>query len=517
MNGSRVLTRVRKLAWPAALLFLSSLPGAAQAQGVSSNGALTDLYATSSSPLERNAARANQAVYNAYLATGVCANPGSGSCTGRALDVFETVRELVQTAEQLTFGGSPPYSLGLNQEGLGFALRWTAAEELLAQTSILRNFENNQQSVLGSRMAAIRQVSRSNLIAALSDPQRHDVFAAATSPAGGAASADGGSVTSPLGFFVDMGGGYGSKDDTTFNFGAEDAFDSEGYEYTFGADYRLSNSTVVGALLGYSDRYIDFDSANSIVSGDIAADGYSLLAFVQWDSLHAYAAGSIGYQTLSYDLFRRITYPSVNPDVPSTNTATRGNTDSKALLATLTVGFPWQHKSFGAEAYLKGDYQRAKLDRFTEKPVNVQGGTGPGFEFDVGEQTIKSFDAALGVKLQWVFAPEFAVFVPFVRGEYHTELEDQPTRTSTIYAGIPSEVSSAVESALIDFGIRGDKPDTSFYTLTAGMSAVLRGSQQVDAGGTGHGGLQAYLQYTKVYSLENYKDSVINGGLRYEF
>jgi hypothetical protein len=67
------------------------------------------------------------------------------------------------------------------------------------------------------------------------------------------------------------------------------------------------------------------------------------------------------------------------------------------------------------------------------------------------------------------------------------------------------------------FDLRSERPDKSWYSMAAGVSAVLRGSNRVGDSGRGSGGLNAYLQYSTVFALAHYDNSAITAGLRYEF
>src|SRR5262245_41495750 len=71
-------------------------------------------------PLEQAAAAANQSVFNALF--GPC-NGGSGpGCTAQQFQIFDEVRELVATADEIRTGNPNPSSLGLNEQQLGDAL-----------------------------------------------------------------------------------------------------------------------------------------------------------------------------------------------------------------------------------------------------------------------------------------------------------------------------------------------------------------------------------------------------------
>src|SRR5262245_45344592 len=73
--------------------------------------------------LETAAAQANQATFDAL--SGPCAaGPGPG-CPDEVFGVFAETRELVHTANELLGTGDTTFSLSLDIDGLGFALRWT--------------------------------------------------------------------------------------------------------------------------------------------------------------------------------------------------------------------------------------------------------------------------------------------------------------------------------------------------------------------------------------------------------
>ena len=118
--------------------------------------------------VERAAAQANQTVFEALDES---CNPGSvldqipspaapppgATCTADQFFVYLNSRELVHTANEIRGqGGATVASLGVDQEGLGTALRWTAAEEYAAQGSMATEFANGQLSSLAARMSALR-------------------------------------------------------------------------------------------------------------------------------------------------------------------------------------------------------------------------------------------------------------------------------------------------------------------------------------------------------------------------
>jgi uncharacterized protein YhjY with autotransporter beta-barrel domain len=474
-----------------------ALCGTAGAQQVT--GSLVDAAtAFNFNLLEQAAARANQATYNALV--GPC-EQGAGPCSASDLVVFENTRELVETANELLGSGSTRFSLGLDSEGLGFALRWTAAEEMSGQGSSQTKFTASQLSALATRLSVLRWgVSGLRRVQNYSGDDGEVLLADGGHARGGGASSDGLAESHRWGSFIDGSFGYGSKDPTVL----EDAFDFDGQEITVGFDYRFSPAFVAGAIFGYSDKEIDFDSSLSIVDGGIKSDGYSGILFGMLEGEHAYVTASIGYQTLTHDTTRRITYPSINPTVESVDSTARSSADSSAFLATASAGYAFRLGTFAIEPTLDVTYSDTTVDAFTESSVdnlNPSTSNDP-FNLRVGKQSIESLDVAPSLKLQYVFTPRFGAIIPYLIGRYHIQLSDDAREISARYA---DAIGALAGVSGTDFAVRTDEPDEEYYTAAGGVTLVF-GS-----------GLNGYLQYLKVLDLDHYDDAVITGGFRYEF
>jgi outer membrane autotransporter protein len=474
-----------------------ALCGTVRAQQVT--GSLVDAAAAFNfNVLEQAAARANQATYNALV--GPC-EQGTGACSASDFVVFENTRELVETANELLGSGSTRFSLGLDSEGLGFALRWTAAEEMAGQGSSQTKFTANQLSALATRLAVLRWgVSGLRRVNNYNGGEGEALLADNGHSLGGGASSDGLAASHRWGSFIDGSFGYGSKDPTAL----EDAFDFDGQEVTIGLDYRFSPTVVAGVIFGYSDKEIDFDSSLSIVDGGIVSDGYSGILFGMLEGEHAYLTASLGYQTLTHDTTRRITYPSINPTVASVDSTARSSADSSAFLATASAGYALRLGTFAIEPTLDITYSDTTVDAFTERSVdNLNPATANDpFNMRVGKQSIESLDVAPALKLQYVFTPRFGALIPYVIGRYHLQLSDDARAISARYADALAALGG-VSGA--DFAVRTDEPDEEYYTAAGGVTLVF-GS-----------GLNGYLQYLKVFDLDHYDDAVITGGFRYEF
>jgi outer membrane lipase/esterase len=440
--------------------------------------------------LERAAAAANDnAFVKVQALCGVGPNNAAPTCSGNTLTLFNRLRELEDNANELLANrGETQFSLHLNPEGLGDALRWTAPEEYAAQGSMASKFVNSQASVLTSRFAALRFASQGiNVAQGGSGGLNPDGFSYAYngSARGGGASADSSSFWSRLSIFANGGFGSGDKNPTTF----EDAFFFDSTEVSAGADLRVTNRIVVGVLLGHTEKRVDFNAARSIVDGDIRGNGQSALAYMQYDTEHAFVNLSIGAQHLSLASRRRITYPSNNPDVPSVDVTSFSNTGSNAFIASLGAGYTAHWRGLSAEPYLNLQNIRTRINAFTEHSDD-------GFDIDTPSQTIQSLEGAAGLRAQYAILNPLGVIVPYVYGEARHQFRDDSRNIGSGYTG---------DGGGTDFNLPTDAPVKNYYVVGAGGSIVLT-----------HG-LQGFMQYVRVLDYTNYTDHTVSGGIRWEF
>jgi hypothetical protein len=487
----------------AALVMLGLEAGPAAAQ--TPTGELTALVESGKyayNGLEIAAAKANDAAYGLLLADGCGAavNPATGApaptatCNANQMALFERLRDLEDTANGLLGRpGETTYSLRLGLQGLGFALRWTADEEYAAQGSLTNKFANSQLTSLAGRFAALRFATQIRI--ARGDEPDSDAdtpklsFYGSGAPQGGAAGADGSAFPgSNWGAFGNGSYSAGAKAATTF----EDAFNYNDTEYSAGGDLRLNSHLVIGLLAGHTLKNINFNSSESIVDGGIRGEGFSVISYAQYEGDSAYVNLSLGFQHLDLDTRRSITYPSLNPAIPSVNDTTTSDTIATSYIGSVGTGYTFHWRGFSAEPYLNGQYVNTRIAAFTEHDSGLDG-----FDTAVGSQSIPSMTTALGLKFQQAFLPPFGVIVPYVYGEFRHEFLERSRNIDTAYAG--------ADTAAANFNLPTDAPTRNYYAVGGGVTVVLK-----------HG-LQGFVQYVKVLQLTNYSEYVASGGIRYEF
>lgn len=478
-----------------------------------SNASLTDLAGSFSNDLEELAAAANQATYNLLAASG-CTDEqrnASEACSGTTFIAWEAVRELVHTANELTESeGSTLFSLGLDIEGLGFSLRWTAGEEFSAQGDMSNSFIGGQLSGLASRISALRHGGSRF---AFNQNENTGILIASkylNGETGGAASADQGSkhikAWSPWGSFLNASYTYGSRSATTL----EDAYDFDGVDISGGVDYRFDNNQVFGVMLGYQSEELDFDSTKSIVDGGVDMTGFSVQPFYLYQSDNWYMSLSLGYQMMSFDMDRSIRYPSLNPNVESTNTTAVSDTDATGMSSSSTFGYAYNVlPEFSVEPYFSLDYRNVAVDGYTENDTQNDG-----FAFVVSDQDVDSLETAYGMKFQYVWAPSFGVFIPYFDLQHRVQHKDDARNIEAYYLNASEAIANIQNAA---FSLPTDKPDSSYQIYTFGLSTVIQGAQLTGENTTASGGLQAFANIRYFKNLSHYTQTQIAGGLRYEF
>jgi len=458
--------------------------------------------------LEILSAYSNQASYNYLTANpngSTFCNPQqtapTASCPQAVFLVFDNLRELVQTANELLQNGGPTfYSLHTNAAGLGFALRWVSGGNLSAPGSVATQFANGQLSSIAARLEALRLGATGFVLSWLSPQQDGRPALSFNTPValGGGASADSGDagIASRWGGFLNGAFGYGYRQPSVL----EDAFAFDSKDATLGVDYRVSRRLVLGASASYTNQRVDFDSQRSVAGGGFRSRGYGLLLYglVEWEG--PYIDGSVGWQRASVDESRLIVYPSFNISVPSTDVTAHGSTHTDSIIASLSGGWALTHGPFTTEPYLSIDYRHTNLAGFSEVSINNSGagaGQPAGFDFLYAPQRIHIVDSAVGLRLQAAITPSFGVIVPYVRVEYHREFGANDYTVASAY--------NAIASAGDQFAIPSDPADKHYGVLAGGFSLVLK-----------HG-VQGFAQFQTTTGMTYVTSRLISAGIRVEF
>jgi uncharacterized protein YhjY with autotransporter beta-barrel domain len=378
-------------------------------------------------------------------------------------------------------------------------------EELTAAQSTSIDFGVQQFSAIASRLASFRSAARGTTVAALGPDQTWTLYG----DGGGAASGDDELIgAGRLGVFLNGYIGSGDKDETDFEAG----YDVDTYGATLGLDYRLTDTFVAGAALGFGKIEADLDNG-----GDFESESLSGSVFGSFYGERYYLDAIVTYSTQDHDISRRINYeivaPPGPPGAPTTDTIdelARGSTDGETLGAGLSFGYDFGSGALRFGPILAISYLDVDVDGFTET------GSTTGLNLQYGDQSAKSLQLQAGLDLGYVVSTSWGVLFPQARVVYVSEQENDQETFYLRYAAdpcssLPNEpvsgrcTSGATDPTMTSFSVTSDDPDDNFIRWGVGVSAVLAS------------GFAVFADYDAVASLDTISYGEFTLGVRYEF
>ena len=362
------------------------------------------------------------------------------------------------------------------------SLQEVTAAELNASTTNSVSFSRAQRTNIAGRLGALRSGAAGGALA-----QNLAPGGLSLASTGGAS----GDEAGRLGIFLNGGYGSGNKDLTA----DEAAYDFNHTSVTAGLDYRFTDSFVGGAAIGYNKSSSDYKGG-----GSLDDDGVTGSLFASWYGPKYYLDFIAGYGSLDFDSSRHVAY-TVTVDAPSPVAGTddinfnaRGSTSGDTFSAGLSAGY-----DFGSGAFRWGptaavSYVKANVDGYAEK-----GGDHPELNLLYKDQSAKSLQLQIGLDFSYTASVSWGVIAPYAKAAYVAETEDNRDSFFIWYVNDPfkTEVTRAT--------VRSDKPDSSFFTWTVGLSSTFAN------------GFSGFIDYQSVASLESISYGEATLGLRYEF
>ncbi len=531
---------------------------------------LTALAGTFSSELEEQSAIATQRLFD-ELDPFCGGSTRSTECDDQTFGVYSNVRELVHTANDLT-SGPTDFSLRLNPEGLGFALRWTAAEEMAAQESMTTEFVASQLAAIANRLTVLRRtvtgIKRTNYVGA------HDINLPHSLPAvpevqlpahisddhiGLQQHIDSAmpdiyrnhnpwrivSLTTPIvsydannSHLYDSGNPYNNSNlrNSSNPQHADNGGISAGESYTPWSFYLNTNASYGSKEPTELEDAFDFDTNELSLGFDYvmspkmfvgALVGYSTQE-VDFDSSASIVDGDIetdGYSFMLYSMWNEsdwyasgtLGYQLIDFDITRSIKYPSLNPDVASVNETATSSSDSTVLTLSVGVGYSFKWQKVSLEPYITtslKDVTIDGFTeqgARGFNFTFEEQSFDVTEIIAGLKLQTIWLPSWAVVIPYGNLRWHNQSTDDRNVTAVF-----SNISSSL-GAVTRYSIPVDDINGSFNSIEIGVSAVVRGGRQYEVGGLVAGGLQLVAAYQSVFGYEDYEEDSFTLGLRYEF
>lgn len=411
-----------------------------------------------------------------------------GQLSGPEQLLYFRCRQLVQTANLLLDTGGP-IEFALPQidsiAELAAALQQVGTEEWSIEGATLSQTTSGR--ALAGRLAAIRRaasIRSAETDLPLDDPAFlialaawNDRTARSMANLAEGAEAPGGLLAEPWGLFVNGLVSLGDKDATAL----EPGFDFTAPGLTLGVDRRLGSAFVIGGAVEYQDFGADFDSSLEVSGGELDSEMLSGSIYLSWYPESFYVDGIVSAGRADYELERRIRFALED------RTAT-ADTDGDRQELALGVGYNAGSGALQFSPFLRYSLLDLEIDGYTETGAAE-------LNLTVADQEIESSLGSLGVRLAWTLGTE-TVFVPYVRGEWSHEFEDDARIVVARFA---------VDRFAQTFGVPTEEPDENYFALGGGFSTV------------GRGGMQAFIDLNAYLGLEDLSAYDATAGLRFSF
>jgi len=395
---------------------------------------------------------------------------------------------MVVTAIVLNTGKNPDFDptgsldLRISPDQLKRGIQAIAPVQMNAQKQI--SVESSKMSMVGSRLLDLRGGAR-GLVVGMNG---QETFADANGSARGVAGVRGGAagpddaLSGRWGGFVNFGYAWGDVDQTPL----QDAYKYGSFSVLAGADYRVTDSFVLGGAVSYSDTHSDYEQS----LGNVKARTTGVAAYGTYYVDTWYVDGFLSYGSVDYDSTRNIFIPSNNLNLAPINASATASPNGRQWSGSIGVGRSFESGAITITPTARLGYIWVKNDSFSEsEPID-------GLGLSVGARTIQSLQTAIGGKLSTVVNGSAGVFGPYFSAQWMHEFKN----------GTPSIVSKYIaDPANTIFAIPTATPTRDYGVFTIGTSATFPNN------------LSGFVQFSGAAGLKNETNYGVVLGARKQF
>ena len=261
-------------------------------------------------------------------------------------------------------------------------------------------------------------------------------------------------------------------------------YDSETSSLLLGIDYRFSNNIFAGVAVKTLNGDIDLiENRGAVHVTNNALSFYGSY----YPSENIYVQSTLTAGQGSYDITRRIDF-TLNGTAFSE--VAKSSPDGKGYSFSVSSGYDHYFTGTGISSVtdISLGYAQTDIDGFIEK--NAQG-----FNLIVAKQSIESLTSKVGIQISKSVSTSFGVLLPEFSAAWKHEFKADGEDIIAAFAIDPSTA----------FSYTTDQRDSDYFVFALATSMVLP-----------HG-FMGYLQYEKVFDIDNYDASTLNIGARLEF
>jgi len=255
--------------------------------------------------------------------------------------------------------------------------------------------------------------------------------------------------------------GFGDKDDSA----RETGFRTNSYGVTGGADYQLTDRSILGLALGYTRQDTDLNAD----SGFLETDSVSVTAYASYfPSARSYVNAMLSYGHNDHDQKRTIAYTIASPFTPTGTAVINQNalsdTTSRDIGGSLEGGYDFVRGNWTLTPYGRLNVADSSIDGYTEH-MSDPTGPGSGLALQIEDQGFTSITTAFGGRVTTVYSGERFDLFPQVGAEYVHEFDNDNEDTR---GRLVDDTSGSI------FLLPTDSPDRNYGNVTAGLTADFR-------------------------------------------
>jgi uncharacterized protein with beta-barrel porin domain len=363
--------------------------------------------------------------------------------------------------------------------GVTAALNDLAADQISAQNSVSVRRNDANLSIVTQRLQLLRVTGGGSAFEEGELVAGNLLFDDMT---GGGASAD--SADSRLSAFIN--GRYitGDEDENS----VQDGYDFDGWGVLVGTDYRFTDNIVAGLALNYSDGNVDYDKS----AGNLDTENWGAIAYgTFYVDEGLFVEGSLGYNSLDYDMTRNIVYSVAGSGA---NQRMTSSPEGELWSASFGGGYAFNSDSWTTTPALRFDYVENDVDGYKEKSTNINT-TGGAMALAVDSATYKSFTSNLGLQFAKAISTNTGVIVPQVSAGWIHEFEDGGESIKARYLNDINQTGFLVATTDLD---------SDYFDLSVGVSGQFRG------------GRSGFIAYRTLLGYDGLTYNVIEAGFRFE-
>jgi len=351
------------------------------------------------------------------------------------------------------------------------AIQQISPEETLSLKRLGTSASKLQADVVGARLTQLGQ--------GISAASRNRL-SWSTLPLG-AAAGDGDTLLAKFGVFGTVQLEDAEKDRTA----AEAGFDYSSTALTLGADYAFSNDWFMGAAFGWTGNDLDYTNNDGKVSADI----FTFIGYSTYNFNNLSVDIQLGYSGSEIDISRHIHYTKADPD--QTYVAdTQGETSGDELFFSAQAQYLWSMNALTL-------YPRARLNFSTSEIKGYADNEDGGWAVVLGDQSIDRWVFEAGMQGTYAITTGWGVFIPHLDFNLIADLNTDQELMTGSFAYAPENSQS--------FALEAEDPDSMYYQVGMGFSAVLPG------------GSSAFAGVRQTLGYDDYKALQLQAGFRMEF